>query len=59
MFQVEFTQNGETQVLGYATLSAAMDAAEKIFRSESVITVTVTDFTNPENPTHVASWSRG
>lgn len=59
MFQVEFTQSSETQTLGYATLAAAMDAAEKIFRSESVRVVTVTDATNPDEPIIAASWSRG
>lgn len=59
MFQVQFTQNGETQTLGYPTQSAAMAAAEQIFRSETVSTVMVLNAINPDDIIVVASWSRG
>lgn len=59
MFQVEFTQNGETQTLGYATLFDANKAAEEILKLPATSVVTVVDATNPDDIVVVASWSRG
>lgn len=59
MFQLQFTRNGETQTLGYATLMAASQAAEDVLKFPDTSVATVIDATDPENPIVAMSWSRG